>query len=299
MRRTDTRQTRPSRWQIRLLAGAVGALFSALAGLITAPSVIGLIFGVVGIPVGALLGLCYGPELVDADVPDPVVQLVAKLATLLGTVAIAVGFAFTQSRGASIAETLELGFVGTVLLGLVSVPLGYPMARIVGRMATTATRRLAAKAPLLWLPSGVFIGMVATGTVLLVTSQVHPEGATAAYLGDRVGFAYVVRDQSPESAFRSLETRSYLDGQLASSNSFGIGSCGSGTGDLLGSDWAVWIADDQTSWEDQPSERPLVTSAAFGAEAGEPVQVTIDIDPQGQATWHRGLDGGAECPGMP
>jgi hypothetical protein len=235
MRRTDTGRTRPSRWQIRLLAGAVGALFSALAGLITAPSVIGLIFGVVGIPVGALLGLCYGPELVEADVPDPVVQLVARLATLLGTVAIAVGFAFTQSRGASIPEMLELGFVGTVLLGLVSVPLGYPMARIVGRMATTETRRLAARAPLLWLPSAVFIGMVATGTVLLVTSQVHPEGATAAYFGDRVGFAYVVRDQSSDSTFRSLETRSYLDGELASTNSFGIAGCGSGTGDLLGS----------------------------------------------------------------
>src|SRR5436190_22476562 len=92
-----SRPTGPARWQVRLLAAALGALCSAGAGLVTSPSIIGLAFGLVGVPVGALLGLGYGPELIELQEPDSLVRLLARLATLIGTVTIGLGFAITQS----------------------------------------------------------------------------------------------------------------------------------------------------------------------------------------------------------
>ena len=284
--------TGPARWQVRLLAAALGALCSAGAGLVTSPSIIGLIFGLVGVPVGAMLGFSYGPELIAVEEPDEVVRLLARLATLLGTVTIALGLAISQSRGASLPETLELGFIATVGFGVVSVPLGYPLALFVSRTAASGTRRLAPMARRLWLPSAFVVALAAAGTVFLVGAELHADGATAAFFARQVAFEYIVRDASP-GGHHQLAYTSHLDGGLATVSATGIGACSTGTDQVIGSDWALWITDEDAFWAEAPRGQPLVSSAQFGA--ADPVQLTISIDAKGRASWHRGLDASVHC----
>src|SRR5438477_11620814 len=91
----------PAEWQLRLLGGAVGAIVSAATALVTAPTLFGFVIGLAGIPIAALIGMCYAPELLaqpaEADIPGSILGL----ATFLGTVFIAMLVAVSQSHRAS------------------------------------------------------------------------------------------------------------------------------------------------------------------------------------------------------
>jgi hypothetical protein len=173
-------------WQLRLLGGAVAAVMSALAAVVTGVTGIGLVIGLVGIPVGTLMGLCYAPELVADVDTSPVEELVAGLATFLGTVVVALLAALSQAQGASPPEVLEFGFLATVALGIGSLIIGLPMTRVVTRVAISLGRRLAPEASILWIPSAVVIAAVAAGTlqVVILVVQVHGDAVLqAAHLG--------------------------------------------------------------------------------------------------------------------
>jgi hypothetical protein len=175
----------PAEWQLRLVAGAVGAATSGVAAVVTGLTGIGLVMGVVGIPVGALLGLCYAPEFM-ADGDSSAVDDVVGLATLIGTVAVAMVLALSQAEGASPAEVLQFGFLATAGLGIVSLIFGLPLTRIVMRAAISVGRQLAPRATLLWIPSAVLLAAVAAGTVqvVILALRVHGDGVIqAAHLG--------------------------------------------------------------------------------------------------------------------
>ena len=174
------------RWQLRLLGGAVAAMTSGLAAVVTGVTGIGLVIGLVGIPVGTVMGLCYAPEFMTDGDTSSVEDLVAGLATFLGTVVVALLLAASQSERASPAEVLEFGFLATVALGIVSLIFGLPMTRVVTRLAISLGRRLAPRASVLWIPSAVVIAAVAAGTlqVVIFALRVHGDAVVqAAHLG--------------------------------------------------------------------------------------------------------------------
>src|SRR5881628_3703137 len=78
----------PADWQLRLVAGAVGAATSAVAAVVIGLTGIGLVMGVVGTPVGALLGLGYAPAFMADGDSSGVEDVVVGLAILIGTVAV-------------------------------------------------------------------------------------------------------------------------------------------------------------------------------------------------------------------
>jgi hypothetical protein len=281
-------------WQIRLLAGASGAVCSAAAGLLLTPTVMGLIFGLVGTPVAAFLGVVYGPELLGEEANESLLRTTAALATVIGTAGVGIGFAITQSRGASIGEVSELAFVVTSLLGVVSGLLGYPLARIVSRLGYRLGRRLLPLAGRVWLPSAVVLALVAVGTVFAATVAVRPAGFVAAVFGQRVPFTYVIRNLSGSDGYL-LEARSYADGDVAALDEFPAHStCTAGEATMLNGSWALWLTDDpESAWADEPRGDPLVTSSQVGDQGR--VDLTIVIGSDGAATWHRGTDTADSC----
>jgi len=176
----------PVDWQLRLVAGAVGAATSAVAAVVTGLTGIGLVMGVVGIPVGALLGLCYAPAFMADGDSSEVEDVVVGLATLIGTVAVALVLALSQAEGASPAEVLQFGFLATVGLGIASLTFGLPLTRVVMRAAISVGRQLAPRASALWIPSAVVLAGVVAGTVQVVVLALRIHGDAviqAAHLG--------------------------------------------------------------------------------------------------------------------
>src|SRR4029077_17096145 len=103
----------PESWQLRVLGGALAAVTSALAAVVTGLTGIGLVIGLVGIPVGTLMGLCYAPEFMGDGDPSAAEGRGLGPPPVLGTVAVALLLALSQAQGASPPETLEFGFLAT------------------------------------------------------------------------------------------------------------------------------------------------------------------------------------------
>ena len=108
------------------------------------------------------------------------------LATLIGTVAVALVLALSQAEGASPAEVLQFGFLATVGLGIASLTFGLPLTRVVMRAAISVGRQLAPRASALWIPSAVVLAGVVAGTVQVVVLALRIHGDAviqAAHLG--------------------------------------------------------------------------------------------------------------------
>jgi hypothetical protein len=176
----------PHAWQLRILGGAAGAIASAAAAVVTAPTGIGLIICATGIPAAALVGICYAPELLaEGDVTE-VEDAAIGLAVLLGTTGLALVLALSQSRGATPSEVMEFGFLATTGLGAISLLFALPMARIVTRIAISLRRVLAPRAGILWFPSALVLAMVAAGTLQVFILALRISGdavVQAAHLG--------------------------------------------------------------------------------------------------------------------
>src|SRR4029077_16030363 len=86
----------PESWQLRVLGGAVAAVTSALAAVVTGLTGVGLVIGLGGIPGGTLMGLCYAPEFMGDGDTSAAEELVSGLATVLGTLAVALLLALSQ-----------------------------------------------------------------------------------------------------------------------------------------------------------------------------------------------------------
>ena len=89
-----------------------------------------------------------------------VADVVVGLATLIGTVAVALVLALSQAEGASPAEVLQFGFLATVGLGIASLTFGLPLTRVVMRAAISVGHQLAPRASALWIPSAVVLAGV-------------------------------------------------------------------------------------------------------------------------------------------
>ena len=169
-------KAKPAAGQLRLLGGAVGAIVSAATALVTAPTLFGFVIGLAGIPIAALIGMCYAPELLaqpaEADIPGSILGL----ATFLGTVFIAMLVAVSQSHRASPFEILEFGYLATIGLGIVSLLVGFPLVNLVTHWSVAVGRRLAPRAPVLWIPSAVVLVAVAAGTLQVVFFAFRVDG---------------------------------------------------------------------------------------------------------------------------
>ena len=139
----------PAEWQLRLLGGAVGAMVSAATALITAPTLFGFVIGLAGIPIGALIGLCYASELLAQPAEATIPGSILGLATVLGTVFVAMLFGVSQSHGASPFEVLEFGYLATIGLGVVSLLVGVGIVSLATHWSVAIGRRLAPRAPIL------------------------------------------------------------------------------------------------------------------------------------------------------
>lgn len=278
--------TRAAIWQIRLVAAASAAVSSAVLGVVLTPTLVGLAFGAVGIPVGAVLGLCYGPHLL-VEYPDESLKAqVAALATTIGTAAVGIGFAVSQSRGASLPEVSELAFLSTVGLGLVSVTFGYPFARLVTWGGRQLGRRLMSVAGILWPVCLAVLVLICAGTVAVAGRIAEPAGFVAVQNGEAIPLRYIVRADRPKE-YRTIDVRSFADGGIAMFDEAPIAdTCNAGEFKVLGTGWALWIVDYGLGYEDQlPPGDPLVTSRAWpGADS---IAVTIQVHADGTTSWHR------------
>jgi hypothetical protein len=166
----------PAEWQLRLLGGAVGAIVSAATALVTAPTLFGFVIGLAGIPIAALIGLCYAPELLAQPAEAPIPGSILGLATFLGTVFTAMLFSVSQSHGASPFEILEFGYLATIGLGLVSLLVGVAVVNLVTHWSVAIGRRLAPRAPILCIPSAVVLVAVGAGTFQVVLFALRVDG---------------------------------------------------------------------------------------------------------------------------
>ena len=166
----------PAEWQLRLLGGAVGAMASAATALVTAPTLFGFVIGLAGIPIGALIGLCYALELLAQPAEAPIPGSILGLAMVLGTVFVAMLIAVSQSHGASPFEVLEFGYLATIGLGVVSLLVGVGIVSLATHWSVAIGRRLAPRAPILWIPSAAVLAAVAAGTVQVVLLALRVDG---------------------------------------------------------------------------------------------------------------------------
>lgn len=281
-----------ARWKVSAVAAALGALVSLALGLLTALTGFGLIVGLVGAPVGVVLGFLFGPRLLREPRTAPLSFSAAVLAVPMGAGFVAFGQAVAQSAGASPLELVIYTFQWAAIFSLFAAMWGGPMALVSALVSAWALRRLASRIHLLWPAALVVIALVTAGSAVTLGMAVARAGDEAAMLGDRVSFEYLVDDAGDRdyAAGYTLEVRSYWRGELAGgSGSGGIGPCSSGT-DSVQSDWVVWIGSDRDgSWHERPPVPPLVSAADYGPG---PVRLTITIAPDGTASWERGIHGG-------
>jgi hypothetical protein len=283
----------PNGLRLRVLAAAVGSIVSALAALVTAPTIILGIIGVVGVPVGAIIGFVVGPRLARERAASPIVVVSSIAAVPLGVGIYTLFAAVAQGRGASLLEIVGLAFPFALYVGLYALILGFPMALVVAAIAAQVFRRLAPRVDRLWVPSAVVVGLVATLTLGGLVGASANAGDQAAQRGDTVHFRYRVDNLSDEE--RSMEVRSFWNGTEYSGSSglVGIGRCTSSGDDwLLASDWAIWMSPADSQWVDRPAGDPVITSAAFGQHGS--VELTIVINPDGSAVAIPGIQG-APC----
>jgi len=169
-------EPKPADWQLRLLGGAVGAIVSAATALLTAPTLFGFVVGLAGIPIAAVIGLCYTLELLAQPAEEPIPGFILGLATFLGTVFVAMVFAVSQSHGASPFEVLEFGYLATIGFGVVSLVVGLAVVHLVTHWSVAIGRRLAPRARILWVPSAVVLVAVAAGTVQVILFALRVDG---------------------------------------------------------------------------------------------------------------------------
>ena len=108
------------------------------------PTLFGFVIGLAGIPIGALIGLCYALELLAQPAEAPIPGSILGLAMVLGTVFVAMLIAVSQSHGASPFEVLE--FPRQVRNENLLVPAGLktdPGAAQVGALVSSRIYRLA------------------------------------------------------------------------------------------------------------------------------------------------------------
>ena len=154
----------------------MGAMASAATALITAPTLFGFVIGLAGIPIGALIGLCYALELLAQRAEAPIPGSILGLAMVLGTVFVAMLIAVSQSHGASPFEVLEFGYLATIGLGVVSLLVGVGIVSLATHWSVAIGRRLAPRAPILWIPSAAVLAAVAAGTVQVVLLALRVDG---------------------------------------------------------------------------------------------------------------------------
>ena len=102
----------------------------------------GFVIGLAGIPIGALIGLCYALELLAQPAEAPIPGSILGLAMVLGTVFVAMLIAVSQSHGASPFEVLEFGYLATIGLGVVSLLVGVGIVSLATHWSVAIGRRL-------------------------------------------------------------------------------------------------------------------------------------------------------------
>ena len=84
--------------------------------------------------------------------------------------------AVSQSHGASPFEVLEFGYLATIGLGVVSLLVGVGIVSLATHWSVAIGRRLAPRAPILWIPSAAVLAAVAAGTVQVVLLALRVDG---------------------------------------------------------------------------------------------------------------------------
>lgn len=277
--------------QLRLLGGALGASLSLILAIIGIPTVIVTVIGLLGIPVGVLLGAALGPRVVASSTPGQLAFLIGLAAAMIGILLYVSLVVLGQSSGASAGQVLVLIPGYLLYIGLYGLIFGAPLTILVAFIAVWLLRRLAARSAQLWIPSAIALSLLAIsigGGVALVLP--HVSGDQAAQQGDLVAFEYQLTNQS--STDYTFDVHSYWKGAASSGSSLSsLAACSSGFGSdwLQSSNWEIFLIVGNNSAGQDLTNAPLITSADW--QAPGPVRLTINIDAKGAVSLIRGSAG--------
>ncbi len=285
---------RASTTDLRLFGGALGVLVSAGLGIVGSVTIAFGIVGLVGIPVGAIIGMAVGPRLARQTAVGGIVLLSTLAAIPLGAAMVVLTWSLSWGRGATVLEVLSVAVGLTPMVLLYSIIFGGPAAVLVAFITARLFKRNQDRAGRYRRASAAVIAIALVGLAGAQGLAVASASDWAAQQADQVPVVYRIDNQSSSTV--SIQMRSYWHGQWSGGSDYpeiGPGLCAAtGTDVLQGSDWAVWVSNGNATYVDHPSGDPLITSADYGP-AGE-IRLTIVIDPGGTAHLDRALS--PDCP---
>lgn len=272
-------------WKVRLLAAAAGTTASLALALFTFITLVGFVIGLVGMPVGAVVGAIFGPLILAARRPWPLVIAAGVVSAVAGCLTYVAFATLQQSGGATLTDLVDYALQTAGYAVVVSLTLGLVMSIVGAALATNWLRRSMANPDRFVVGAIVIVGLTIAGTTLAFATAARGAGSLAAVAGDSVAIEYVVRADPATPSGLLLETRSYWRGELWGSSTGAIGDCALGS-DVVQSDWAIWVTPNDGTWRDRPDGPPLVTNRDI---PDQPVRLTVVIDRTGVASWEPGL----------
>jgi hypothetical protein len=285
-------------WQTKLFGAGLGAGLSLLLAalglglaIIGMPIIIVAFVGLLGAPVGAILGLVLSGRVLASSTPGKLAFIIGLAAALLGGLLYACLVVVGQSAGATLGQVLALAPGYFLYIGLYGLLFGAPLTILVAFVAVGLLRRFASAAGLLWIPSAILLTLMAGALGVGVASGRAAIGDQAAQQGDLVSFQYQIENHS--NVDYMFDVRSHWAGAASSGSSqSSLAACSSGSGSdwLQSSDWAIFLTKGQDSeWQDQPTSAPIITNRDW--PAGGSVVLIISIDATGVISVTRGQPG--------
>lgn len=279
----------PETWQVRLLGGALGALSSGVAAIVTLPTIYLAIVALVGVPAGTVVGLVAAPTVVRTQRRAATLVAVASCATVVGALGLVLGYGATLvpgARGANLGDIVVSAAQLALVVGYLSAILGLPVAFVVGYFASYALRRLAPSADRLWLPAALLVAIVFAVTSFAAVQAVVAASEHAASTADRVAFDFVVENEGSHDYLiqwaSSTDPAAVLDPDGEFAGEEAAPGCTSGGDALEGTDWGVWLWVDPHGLGGPTPVAPLVSSASYGAH--RPIAILLTISPQDTVT---------------
>ena len=146
----------PEEWKVRILGAAAGAVSTTLLGLLLYLAGFGLHVWTISLPAAALTGALFTHSVVRSPRPAGEVVVAALFACLVGIAAQTGILVLLMARGPwnggiGAFAVLAVGFGAGALL------IGFPLAVIVGAVATWLTRRLVRRADRVWKPAAAVV----------------------------------------------------------------------------------------------------------------------------------------------
>lgn len=153
-------------WKVRLLAAAAGTTASLALALFTFITLVGFVIGLVGMPVGAVVGAIFGPLILAARRPWPLVIAAGVVSAVAGCLTYVAFATLQQSRGAALTDLVDYVLQTAGYAVVVSLTLGLVMSIVGAALATNWLRRSMANPDRFVVGAIVIVGLTIAGTTL-------------------------------------------------------------------------------------------------------------------------------------